>query len=690
MKNRFITKGIAVATLMAMGSTAVYAEEQRYIIKYKDGFGASVKSNVLANGGKNQTSLDRRNMVAAKLSQKALEQMQNNPNVEYVEVDPIRRLMAESTPYGITMVQANQVSDDMVSNRKVCIVDTGYDLGHEDLISSGVTGDDGYGSNDTGNWYNDGHGHGTHVAGTISALGGNNKGVVGVSDNGQLQLHIVKVFNDSGSWAYGSDLIAAVDQCVAAGSNIISMSLGGSGSSNAEKNAFDQALANGVLSIAAAGNDGNSSKSYPASYDSVVSVGAVDSNKNIASFSQYNDQVEISAPGVAVNSTLPNNSYDAWSGTSMATPHVSGVAAVVWSHHTQCTAAQIRNALNVTSEDRGSPGRDNYYGYGIVKSKAALDALDAQGCDVTGGDNPPPPGGNELVNGETVANLSGGAAEELNYTFAVPADATNISFEMSGGSGDADLYVKFGSAPTTSSYDCRPYAWGNNETCSGTSTNGTYYVMIRGYSSFSGVSIKASYQQGGGSTPDNELQNGVPVSNLSGSRNEELSFTMPVPAGASNIQFQINGGSGDADLYVKYGSAPTTSDYDCRPYASGNNESCAGSSSGGTYYVMLRGYRAFSGVTLTGSYTGTSSVDAPSNGLMVAKSHLASVGFSELTWSGINGNAVDIYRNGMLRETTDNSGQWRDRVGGNPSGHFSYKVCEQGTDNCTEIKRVLF
>ncbi|MCW8997700.1 MAG: S8 family serine peptidase, partial [Kangiellaceae bacterium] len=150
-------------------------------------------------------------------------------------------------------------------------MDTGYSLGHEDLPSgSNVTGDDNDGNgNDTGNWYEDGHGHGTHVSGTIAAVGNNGTGVVGVNPSGNLNLHMVKVFNNSGSWAYGSDLVIAVDQCRAAGAKVISMSLGGSLSSNAEQAAFDDAAAAGVLSIAAAGNDGNSSHSYPASYDAV-------------------------------------------------------------------------------------------------------------------------------------------------------------------------------------------------------------------------------------------------------------------------------------------------------------------------------------------------------------------------------------------------------------------------------------
>lgn len=318
--------------------------------------------------------------LSVSLSQRQLQKLRKDPAVEYVEVDPKRYLMAESVPYGITMVKALQVSDQQVSNRKVCIIDTGYTLSHPDLINSGVTGDDGYGSNDTGNWYQDGNGHGTHVAGTISAVGGNNQGVVGVNRNGQLGLHIVKVFNDSGNWAYGSDLIAAIDQCQKAGANVTSMSLGGSGSSQAEQAAFDASYAQGMLHIAAAGNAGNSTKSFPASYNAVVSVAAVDSNEAKASFSQYNDQVEIAAPGVGVQSTYKDGGYKSLSGTSMATPHVSGVAALVWSHYPQCSASQIRNALNKTARDKGAVGRDTQFGFGIIDAKAAYDYL-ANGCE---------------------------------------------------------------------------------------------------------------------------------------------------------------------------------------------------------------------------------------------------------------------------------------------------------------------
>jgi len=132
----------------------------------------------------------------------------------------------------------------------------------------------------------------------------------------------------------------------------------------------------GLLMIAAAGNGYSSSYSYPASYDSVMSIAAVDSNSVVASFSQYNDQVSVAAPGVGTYSTCDANAYCTKSGTSMATPHVVGVAALVWSHFpTQFTNLEIRDALQQTAVDLGAPGRDDYYGHGLVDAKAAYDYL---------------------------------------------------------------------------------------------------------------------------------------------------------------------------------------------------------------------------------------------------------------------------------------------------------------------------
>jgi len=372
---------------LSLNAQPIIKEEQRFIVTFKadktfktsDSMHITQDLQVNALFDRTAATVDAQivkrlpnsNAMAVVLTPSQQAALAKDASVQSIEVDPKRYLLAESTPYGITMVQALQLSDSGSVNQRVCIMDTGYTLNHADLPNSGVTGDDGYGSNDTGNWYNDGNGHGTHVAGTIAAIGSNNQGVVGVNPSGKLGLHIVKVFNDSGSWAYGSDLIEAISQCKDAGATVISMSLGGSSSSTAEQAAFDSAFASGILNVAAAGNDGNSSMSYPASYGSVMSVAAVDSSGSVANFSQYNSQVEIAAPGVGVNSTYNDGGYKSLSGTSMAAPHVSGVAALVWGNNPNCTVQQLRNGLNASAQDKGSNGRDNYYGYGIVKAKDA-------------------------------------------------------------------------------------------------------------------------------------------------------------------------------------------------------------------------------------------------------------------------------------------------------------------------------
>ena len=156
------------------------------------------------------------------------------------------------------------------------------------------------------------------TAGTIAAIGGNNEGVVGVNRNGQIKLHIVKVFDNNGMWTWASDLIKAVESCVAVGSTVVNMSLGGGGYLKIEKEAYDRVYnQDGVLLVASAGNSGSSAKSYPASYPAVLSVGAINKNNQRASFSQYNNQVDLCAPGVGVQSTVPGGGYRKYDGVSL-------------------------------------------------------------------------------------------------------------------------------------------------------------------------------------------------------------------------------------------------------------------------------------------------------------------------------------------------------------------------------------
>lgn len=217
--------------------------------------------------------------------------------------------------------------------------------------------------------------HGTFVAGIVSALGQNDEDVIGVIRNGKINLHIARMFNENASFVWGSDLLSAAQDCVENGANIVNISLGGSGYSQFQENAFKRLHEQeNALIVAAAGNKGNNDYDYPASFDSVMSVAAVDEDGKVANFSQKNKGVDIAAPGVRIKSTIPGG-YGIMSGTSMATPFVSGVGALVWSHFPDKTASEIRFALSVTAKDLGSPGRDEEYGHGLIQADKAFQLL---------------------------------------------------------------------------------------------------------------------------------------------------------------------------------------------------------------------------------------------------------------------------------------------------------------------------
>jgi serine protease len=690
----------------------------------------AVKKKLAKSGAKIKAEHPLLNILSVELDNADIFALSSDDNIEYIEEDLPRRFMAQNVPYGIGMVQADQVDDSVASansgGKKVCVIDSGLDLPHGDMGAQGdtITGTNNSG---TGNWFDHGGPHGTHVAGTIAAL--NNgigvRGVIGTDPS----LHIVKVFNEAG-WGYSSSLVSAINTCVSNGADVINMSLGGAGATTAEQNGIQAAYDAGVLLIAAAGNDGvatstTDAESFPASYDSVMSVAAVDSNKALADFSQKNSQVEISGPGVDVYSTYPegtgsvvevsvagtgytanamenqgsataplydfatgetidsgasgricliqrgnisfhdkvkacqdsggvgailyNNAagsfggtlgdtnatsipgvtvsdtdgatmknniglsasinigagnYGKMSGTSMASPHVAGVAALVWSHHPSCTNVEIRNVLNVSAQDLGATGRDVKFGYGLAQTKDAIDYITANGCDGNGtgpgpGPDPEPTPDTVLENGVTKSNLAAATGSDLVFTMDVPAGATDINFATTGGSGDADLYVKFGSAPTDSVYDCRPYKSGNVEACASTQAGGTYYVRVKAYSAFSGLSLTGSYTAptNGGGDVVNPIDS--TVNNVAVSRRAWTRYTLDLPTGYADLAVTISGGSGDADLYVTHGQQSTTSTYDCRPYKNGNNETCNFTDPAtGTWYVDIYGYSAASGITL--------------------------------------------------------------------------------------------
>lgn len=214
---------------------------------------------------------------------------------------------------------------------------------------------------------------------------------------------------------------------------------------------------------------------------------------------------------------------------------------------------------------------------------------------------PPPPTDGVLASGTPVTGVSGAADSQRFWKLDVPAGQTTVSFTITGGSGDADMHVQFGSKPSLSSFACRPYKNGNEETCTFTPPQqGTYWVMLHGYTAYSGVTLTGTY--GATTTGDPYLTNGAAVTGLSGGSGTAKYWRVATPAGKT-LTVKLSGGSGDADLYTRFGARPTTSTYACRPYLNGNTETCTTTNTqAGDYYVMVRGYAAYSGVSLVASY----------------------------------------------------------------------------------------
>lgn len=535
----------------------------RFIVKYKDGSAAradaatlrsslsSAASTVAGKGRALGLTHLRRTATGAEVvradrrldrveAESLMRQIATDPSVEYVEVDKLNKALLTpndtrygeqwgySGTYGIKANQAWDVTNG--SGAVVAVLDTGI-TNHSDLNANVLPGydfiidttvsNDGNGRDsdpsDPGDWVSANQcgvphaaqpssWHGTHVAGTIAAVTNNAKGVAGVAYGAKIVP--VRVLGTCGG--YDSDIADAIIWAsggtvsgVPANANpaeVINLSLGGSGAcGTTTQSAINSAVSRGTTLVIAAGNDNtNVSNASPANCNNVIAVASTTSTGARSSFSNYGSLIDIAAPGSSILSTLNTGSttpgsetYASYNGTSMATPHVAGVVALLQSvSTTPKTPAQVEALIkaNVTPFP-STPSQT--IGPGILNAKAVVDAAN--------GTTPPPTG--TLTNGVPVTGLSGSAGTELRYTLAVPAGATGLKFVTSGGSGDADLYVKFGSAPTTASYDCKSEGSTNAETCNiATAQAGTYHVLVRGYSAFSGLGLTGSYTTGGGGT----------------------------------------------------------------------------------------------------------------------------------------------------------------------------------------------
>lgn len=312
-------------------------------------------------------------------------QLDGSPLVDYAEPDAIMRLFlsnpndprfgeqyAHTRMSSVTGWSSYPGAYTSTGGPLIAVIDTGIDTNHEDLVGRIDTSKSGCFLGSLlclFSGFEDDNGHGTHVSGIAAATTNNGKGVAGVAFN--TTIIALKVCDLTGSCptsAVAGALRAARDR----GAKVANMSLGGPGNSATLQSAVQYAAAGGVVLVAAAGNDGNSTLSYPAAYAEVISVAATDSNDNRASFSQQNADVELAAPGVNVLSSYNTGGYTNLSGTSMASPHVAGLAALLRGQNPSWTSTQVRNRMTSCADDKGAAGRDNQYGFGRINLARAL------------------------------------------------------------------------------------------------------------------------------------------------------------------------------------------------------------------------------------------------------------------------------------------------------------------------------
>ena len=369
----------------------------RVLISFDKPVGPSEQALVRAHGGEIKYSYSIVDAIAATLPAGAIEGLSHNPHVTAVEMDgPVYAADIElDNSWGVKRIGAGTVhaSGNTGAGVKIGIIDSGINYTHPDLDGVYAGGYDFVqGDNDPMDVY----GHGTHVAGTACAEG-NGFGVVGVAPN--CSLYSLRVLNNDGvgSW---SATIAALDWAVTNHLRVVNLSLGSSKNpGTAVKTAFDNAeAAAGIVIVAAAGNSGNKAGKgdniiYPAKYASVIAVGATDSTDKRASFSSTGSTLELMAPGASVLSTWNDSTsylnpqpfcldsvcyYKYGSGTSMASPHVAGVAALVIARGVDDANGdgrindEVRQKMKETSQDFGKEGWDSQYGYGLVNATAAV------------------------------------------------------------------------------------------------------------------------------------------------------------------------------------------------------------------------------------------------------------------------------------------------------------------------------
>lgn len=322
----------------------------------------------------------------SRTTQELLRELRRDNTVEVAEPNYIITKQTTSTPQNVSLPNdeffqeyqwnLSQISAEQGWNLTegaedviIAVLDTGVDPDHQDLSGKLLPGYNAF--DGTSNSYDE-HGHGTHVAGIAAAITNNVTGIAGVSWHNFILP--VKVLDEDGqgtSFEVARGIRWATDN----GAKVINMSLGDYYNSFILHDAIRYAHKNDVVLIAASGNDNVTTPMYPADYPEVLTVAAVDHNRERAFFSNFGPHVDVTAPGEHIPSTFPDNNYVIMSGTSMAAPHVAGLAGLIRSLNPDLNKAEVHNLIRETSLDLGPTGHDQYYGFGEIDVARALENL---------------------------------------------------------------------------------------------------------------------------------------------------------------------------------------------------------------------------------------------------------------------------------------------------------------------------
>jgi subtilisin family serine protease len=320
------------------------------------------------------------------LVQRAVAAVRGLPGVRAADPNPMIYALGQPLPgdapddeyfplqYGLLQKSVHLAWRNPVGDMVVGVVDTGIDYTHPDLKDRVAMGLDL--TFKPGRIFNrkdkngplDDNGHGTHCAGIIGALANNGIGIAGVAPGVKL---LAEKALDARGGGTSYDVMKGVAHAITNGAKIVSMSVGGTATTSADRKFYEATVQSGALIVAAAGNSADA-LGFPAAYPGVLSVGATDSAGALARFSNHDISMSLTAPGVGVLSTMPGDAYAKMSGTSMAAPFVAGVAALVWAKHPDWTAQQVKEHLERTASDRGAPGVDPMFGHGEVDPVTAL------------------------------------------------------------------------------------------------------------------------------------------------------------------------------------------------------------------------------------------------------------------------------------------------------------------------------